>query len=212
MDRSRQRRGRKLRGRVTLVTSLYAVRRPGCYGPQLPPTVAQLWTLAPSPVTYDGRPCRWTLYIRKIMFELNTLLVPIDFSPTSRTAFERACKMVTGANPVIIVHHVIDLWLSRSVASLEMGTRDDVIATMRTRGAAALAQLEQAPPEGIEVQSIISEGVPFLEIIRKAEEFQVDAVVMGKFGQRGQLEGLLLGTTADRVTRGCTRPVIVLPI
>lgn len=146
------------------------------------------------------------------MFELNTLLVPIDFSPTSRTAFERACKMVTGENPVIIVHHVIDLWLSRSVASLELGTRDDVIATMRTRGAEALAQLEQVGTAEVEVQSIISEGTPFVEIIRKAEEFQVDAVVMGKFGQRGPLEGLLLGSTADRVTRGCTRPVIVLPI
>ena len=35
--------------------------------------------------------------------------------------------------------------------------------------------------------------------------------VMGKYGARGSIEKLLFGTTAERVIRGSTRPVITLP-
>ncbi|MEX2113965.1 MAG: universal stress protein, partial [Pirellulales bacterium] len=66
--------------------------------------------------------------------------------------------------------------------------------------------------ESVDVQTIVSEGVPFLEILRKAEDFQVDAIMMGRFGTRGPIEKVLFGTTAERVIRGTSRAVIVVPV
>ncbi len=62
------------------------------------------------------------------------------------------------------------------------------------------------------MQVIVSEGVPFLEILRKAEDFQVDAIMMGRFGHRGPIEKVLFGTTAEHVIRGTSRAVIVVPV
>jgi nucleotide-binding universal stress UspA family protein len=66
-------------------------------------------------------------------------------------------------------------------------------------------------PAEIAVDTLISEGLPFLEILRKADDFAVDAIVLGKIGTRGPVEKLLFGSTAEKVLRGSRRPVIVLP-
>ena len=58
---------------------------------------------------------------------------------------------------------------------------------------------------------IICEGRPFMEILQKADDFAVDAIVMSKVGRRGKVEELLFGSTAEKVLRGSTKPVLVLP-
>ena len=64
----------------------------------------------------------------------------------------------------------------------------------------------------VEVDIIVSEGPPFLQIIQKAQEFLADAIVMGRVGGGGRMEKLLFGSTAEKVLRASSRPVIVLPI
>jgi nucleotide-binding universal stress UspA family protein len=146
------------------------------------------------------------------MFELNTLLVPVDFSSISQGVFEQALTLARGDDAAIILLHVIDPSLADFAASLGFASRDAVLHTMRDRAECALGQLKSRAAEGVDVQIIVSEGVPFLEILRKAEDFQVDAILMGKFGTRGRIEKLLFGTTAERVIRGTTRAVIVIPV
>lgn len=146
------------------------------------------------------------------MLELNSLLVPVDFSTTSKAAYEQALDLATGENPSIILLHVIDGAIADLVASLGLGSKEDIIARMRERAQRELAAYAKPADKPIEVQIIICEGVPFFEIIRKADELLVDAIIMGKFGARGRIEKLLFGTTAERVIRGSTRPVITLPM
>ena len=146
------------------------------------------------------------------MLELNELLVPTDFSETSREAFAQALTFASGDGPVVIVLHVIDPALAEFAESQGLGARDEVLAKMR---ASAERELETfAAPAGstVEVERVVSEGIPFYEIVRKADDFAVDAVVMGKAGARDHAETLLFGSTAERVIRGCRRPVIVLPL
>ena len=66
-------------------------------------------------------------------------------------------------------------------------------------------------PDGIEITRLVCVGTPFLEIIRKATDFAVDAIVMGRAGAGRQVGHLLFGSTAEHVIRGSTQPVIVLP-
>ena len=143
--------------------------------------------------------------------EFNTLLVPTDFSPASRTALERAISLASGDEPLVIVLHVIDVTLLDFAAAHDFATREVAAQQVRARAEAALAQFQLDLQTKVEIRTIICEGLPFLEILKKAEEFLVDAIVMGKIGARGTLEKLLFGSTAERVLRGSTRPVFVLP-
>jgi nucleotide-binding universal stress UspA family protein len=145
------------------------------------------------------------------MFELNSLLVPVDFSESSKTAFAKAMQIATGDDAVVILLHVIDTAVTQMTAASEVGSHDDIVAKLRQRAERELAAFEKPAGTTVQVQTIICEGVPFFEIVRKADELLVDAIVMGKFGARGSVEKLLFGTTAERVIRGSTRPVITLP-
>jgi glycine betaine transporter len=82
---------------------------------------------------------------------------------------------------------------------------------MREHAEKRLQELKNVAPAEITVDTLISEGLPFLEILRKADDFAVDAIVLGKIGTRGPVEKLLFGSTAEKVLRGSLRPVIVLP-
>ena len=143
--------------------------------------------------------------------DFNTLLVPVDFSDNSRAAFEQAVGLVSGDNPVLILLHVVDSMLTEFAESHDLGSRDDITQRMRDRAATQLDEYAAACPDTIEVDSIVSEGRPFLEILQKADDFAVDAIVMSKIGRRGKVEELLFGSTAEKVLRGSTKPVLVLP-
>jgi nucleotide-binding universal stress UspA family protein len=146
------------------------------------------------------------------MIELNSLLVPVDFSATSKSAFERALELASGEDPVIILLHVIDSTLADLMGGLEMGAKEDIGTRLRERAQREMATYTNVSGKAVETQTIICEGIPFIEIIRKADELLVDAIILGKLGARGRVENLLFGTTAERVIRGSTRPVITLPI
>jgi glycine betaine transporter len=146
------------------------------------------------------------------MLEFNELLVPVDFSSAARAAFDQALMLVAGDEATIIVLHVMDTSLIEFAAVHELAAREEVVDAMRVRAQQELAAFQAPPGARLEVITIVVEGVPFLEIIKKADVFHVDAVVMGKFGNRGKIEPYLFGTTAEHVVRGCTRPVLVLPV
>lgn len=144
--------------------------------------------------------------------EFNNLLVPIDLSPVSESIVRQALAMVTGDEPVVILLHVIDSALVEFAAEHEFGTADEILAKMKDRALRELKRFQAMAPDSIEVDVLVSEGRPFLQIVQKAEEFLADAIVMGKVGGRGAMEKLLFGSTAEKVLRTTTRPVVVLPL
>jgi nucleotide-binding universal stress UspA family protein len=144
-------------------------------------------------------------------FEFNTLLVPIDFSPASEAAFGRTMSLATGEKPVLILLHVIDPTLVDFAVEHGWGSEAEITAQMRRLAEQEMEGYRERATKSTEIDTVVSEGVPFLEILRKSEDFAVDAIVLGKVGTRGAIEKLLFGSTAEKVLRGSRRPVIVLP-
>lgn len=68
-------------------------------------------------------------------------------------------------------------------------------------------------PEGLErVKSIeICEGFPEAEILKKADEFNCDVIVMGTHG-KGILKHAFFGNTARKVIRRVRKPVFIIPL
>lgn len=145
------------------------------------------------------------------MFELNEVLVPVDFSDASRTTLAQARSFLAGENAAIIILHVIDPCFADLAATNGLGSREDILRRMRVRAERELQDMAAMPGSGVEVTTVISEGIPFYEIVRRAEEFDVDAVLIGKAGAHDPGEALFFGSTADKVIRACKRPVVVLP-
>lgn len=145
------------------------------------------------------------------MLELNEILVPVDFSPEAQAVFRRSLSMLNGDQPSVILLHVIDPALADLLEAQGLGERSATLQSLHSRAEAMLERLRGLAPAGVDVVTIVSEGVPFYEIVSKADDFAVDAVVMARTGSSNPAEALLFGSTTDRVVRACRRTVIVVP-
>ena len=141
----------------------------------------------------------------------NSLLVPIDFSEAAEAALHWAAGIIAGEEPTIVLLHVIDESLVSQLVSNNFGSHEEVVTQLREHAERELnACLVGARPE-LQIDRIACVGKPFLEIVRKASDFAVDAIVMSGVGAGGGVEHLLFGSTAEKVLRGSKRPVVVLP-
>jgi len=74
-------------------------------------------------------------------------------------------------------------------------------------------QLEQIRPldPAIRVRHILLEGDPAAEIVRYAQEMNMDLIVMGTHGRTG-LERMLMGSVAEKVMRDAKCSVLVVKL
>ena len=58
---------------------------------------------------------------------------------------------------------------------------------------------------------MVCEGVPFPEINKKAVENDADMIIIGSCGKTGDMSQIFFGSTAEKVLRFITRPVLCIP-
>ncbi len=131
------------------------------------------------------------------------ILVPLDFSADAEQALDCAVGLAQQFQARLTLLHVIYLPVSTevnlSVYFTEMETgAEQGIDTYRKR-------VEEA---GLAVDTVISRGTPFREIVETAKAKRVDLIIMGTHGRTG-MQHLLLGSVAERVVRLAPCPVMV---
>ena len=141
----------------------------------------------------------------------NSLLVPTDFSDNAWSAFQYARSLVDDQDSEIVIVHAIDPSLANQVVEMGIGDPETIHSSLRANALARLKQYAELSTESTHIDTLVCDGEPFFEIIRKADDFAVDAIVMSKLGQRDHTKSLLFGSTAEKVIRGSKKPVIVLP-
>ncbi|HSQ65741.1 MAG TPA: universal stress protein [Polyangiaceae bacterium] len=138
-----------------------------------------------------------------------TLLVPVDFSDTSNLALDYAVDLAKALGGKVVVMHAYELPVygfpdGALVATVEIATR---IMNGAQAGLAAL--LEKRKDKGVEITSVLRQGVPWDEVHSVAEEVKADMIVIGTHG-RGGLARALLGSVAEKIIRTSTRPVLTI--
>jgi len=71
--------------------------------------------------------------------------------------------------------------------------------------------LREEGMDGDDVEAVVCEGVPFLEVNKKAVESNAEMIIMGSRGKMGDMESIFFGSTTEKVLRFITRPVLCVP-
>ena len=142
-----------------------------------------------------------------------TVLVAVDFSPCSALALRRA-KSIMGRKPNrILVLHVIDHNFIEKCIKDQIGTKEHIKKTLFIQAKSRLKEfIRSEGMEGEPIEELICEGIPFLEINKKAAQKGADMVIMGNRGNSGDMQTIFFGSTTERVLRFMQRPVLCVPI
>jgi len=136
----------------------------------------------------------------------NAILVAVDFSPASLRALDAALSWRSPEADVTVLY-VVDTSLAARVHDLGICSLAEATARQRTRAEQELAAL--AKRGGFDPMMV--EGEPFAEVIKVAVDLQCDLIVVGMRGFGRGLNQLLFGSTAEKILRGASKPVLCIP-
>jgi nucleotide-binding universal stress UspA family protein len=145
------------------------------------------------------------------MFELGTdgparILVGIDGSDSSLRAAAYAAGLARRQGSRLIALYVAP---TMAMAGQLAATAAAVLQTQREIADGLRQQVnEGARHVGIHAEFVLRHGNPYRELIKVADEFRVDAVVVGASTRSGRR---FVGSLAGRLVRDARWPVTVVP-
>ena len=133
------------------------------------------------------------------------ILVAVENSEADRTILTHVSQLarITGAHLLLV--HVADGWAARNFNQLKLRESEEMKGDREY-----LKKLrDDLVREGFKVDTYLALGDPATELIKVAEEQQVDLIAMSTHGHRF-LQDVIHGTTADRVRHLVKVPVLLL--
>ena len=140
------------------------------------------------------------------------ILVPTDFSETADAALEYAKTLATNLGASLHLLHVFqDPFFAASYANEVFVPpppqgRELELAAARDGLSKRMSPAEEKRFAGTHA---IVEGLTAKEIVKYAEQYAIDLIVMGTHGRRG-VAHLLLGSVAEHVVRTAGCPVLTV--
>jgi len=138
------------------------------------------------------------------------VLVATDFSAHARHAADRAARIAREKATSLALLHVMP---GEPLLQLRqwLGAASAPEADMRAEATRRLARVagDLQATRQVETRSRVAAGEPIDEILREADVLDARLIVLGARGT-GFLRRLVLGTTAERLLRRTTRPLLVV--
>jgi nucleotide-binding universal stress UspA family protein len=153
---------------------------------------------------------------------MKKIIVPTDFSEQAKFALDLASEIAEQAGAEIVLMNVLEYSSNKpvflgsssitSMGSVSTGVaRDDVyFIELYKRRKEQMAELLSDPKYGkVDITDKLMMGNPYHAIVEEITEFEADLIVMGTTGVNDWQESLI-GSTAERVVRNASCPVITL--
>ncbi len=138
------------------------------------------------------------------------ILYPTDFSDVSMKAVNYVKQLKNAGTKEVVVLHVID---ERTLVVPDVFSGVDFMALENELRRIADEQcnkiVEQFQEVGLSARFMVKKGIPFLDILKTAQEEDVSLIVIGSHG-KSNLEEMLLGSVSEKVIRKAVRPVLVV--
>jgi len=140
------------------------------------------------------------------------VLIAVDFSNCSRTAMKKACKLINCSRKQVVVLHVIDHDFVEDCIRHHLGKKSQIKKELFLEAKVKLREFLEHEAIGVSIiKTIVVEGIPYLEINRVAEKYDVDMVIIGSCGMVGNTNAVFFGSTTEKVLRFIARPVLCVP-
>lgn len=139
--------------------------------------------------------------------DLGRILVPTDFSDTSRQALPIATEFAREFGAAITLVHVVSATLPAELSHIGIVLEQHRLASEARRRLDRFRECEL--PADLPVQTVVLEGGPSYEIARLAKEVAAGLIVTATHGHTG-LKHVWLGSTAERIVRHAPCPVLVV--
>ena len=138
---------------------------------------------------------------------MNTILVPVDFSPASRNASMYAAELAKLFNSRLLLFHAYMLPTPISEVPYAMVTVDNLQKENEDLIRKEATWLHEQ--YGREVEWLVRIGIASDEIKNLNKEREIDLIVMGMKGAGGLDK--IIGSTTTNVARKVKTPVLVIP-
>jgi nucleotide-binding universal stress UspA family protein len=136
------------------------------------------------------------------MLRLRKILCPVDFDANSIRMLGQAAELARERHAKLYLLHVVPTPPGPEVAVDFIGLEDRAKKRLDR-----LVRKKLGRRTGWEVH--VRSGPPALEVMRAAERFGVDLIVMATHGRKG-LKHLVLGSVAESVVREAPCPVLTM--
>ena len=144
------------------------------------------------------------------MKEFKTILFATDFSESSDYAFQYALSMAESFDARLVILHIINEPVDLRGFYVPHISFDKLEEEIEQGAQKLMEQFERKYlGEFSNFASIVSPGIPYDEIIKRAESENADLIVMGTHGRTG-LDHVLFGSTAEKVVRKSPVPVMTI--
>ena len=141
--------------------------------------------------------------------EIANILVAVDFSKFTAAALDYATFLAEAFGATLTLVTVMEprIYPEDVIMGLSVDEIDRLWIESEEKNLHALCQTIKW---GIPSTTVVEKGTPWSQIIASAKSWNADLVVLGTHGRTG-LKHAVMGSTAERVVRHATCPVLVVP-
>jgi nucleotide-binding universal stress UspA family protein len=149
------------------------------------------------------------------MKSIHRILVALDFSQFSKYILEYAVNLAEPLHADLVLANVINQRdidiVSRLSLNIQLNAQEYIDQTRNERLQAMDAMMQDYQTAHLKYQKIIKTGTPFVELVQAITETESDLAIMGSKG-RGNIAGVLFGSTAEKLFRRSPVPLLSLRV
>lgn len=144
------------------------------------------------------------------MKSITKILYATDFSESSLPAAEYALLLARLAGAELHVLHVLGEFADRRKSMIQAEAMALLVREVEIQSLKAMEDFcKEHFADAAPYTNDVVMGIPFQEIIRHSKEVKADLIVVGTHGRTG-LEHVIVGSTAERLVRRSTIPVLTV--
>jgi nucleotide-binding universal stress UspA family protein len=143
------------------------------------------------------------------MRSFKPILVAVDFEPPSLAALDWAIDLASQIEANVVVLHVYDIPIVGIPDGAFIPSAQYVAKLLTTAEEALAATIGPRRDRGVELATLLRQGVAWETIHRVADELDAELIVVGTHGRKG-LAHALVGSIAEKTMRIARRPVVVV--
>lgn len=138
---------------------------------------------------------------------MKKILIAIDDSPIAEKLVSTTFELYDQQEAEIAIVSVVDTQFLTTDGGITPGEMANVMKNdFKKRHELLISEILK----GEKIWTFVELGKPFEEILKVADEWGADLIVLGTHGRTG-LSHLLMGSVAEKVIRHSTKPLFVIP-